>query len=74
MSQIMPLEAERKKQGLSRDQLAGRAGISPGTIQNHERYGTTPHWSIQRVLAKTLGRDVDELFPDRTSGQKGGTA
>ncbi|WP_026912343.1 helix-turn-helix domain-containing protein [Patulibacter minatonensis] len=72
MSEMTALEVERKKQGMSRDQLAARSGITTRTIQNHERYGMTPHWAVKRALAEGLGCDVGRAFPSPTAGQEQG--
>ncbi len=52
----------RESLGLSREQLAGRAGIDPGYLQYLEETPASPTAETVRLLAEALGTGVDELL------------
>jgi transcriptional regulator with XRE-family HTH domain len=56
------LESERRARGLSREELASLAGLSPRTIYALELEGVRAHRATRRVLAIALGCDPDNLF------------
>ncbi|SRR6266699_711196 len=54
----------REERGLSRTQLAAKAGISNQTIVNIERYGREPSIGTIRKLAYALNIETTDLFTD----------
>lgn len=57
------LRAQRLAQGLSQEDLAGQAGISPGTVHNLEKKGQASLESLVRLsLALGLADDLAKLF------------
>ena len=57
------LKAHRLAQMLTQDEIAGRAGVSTGTIKNIEKKGQSSIESVVRVaLALGLANDLQELF------------
>lgn len=61
------LRAIRIARGLSAEELAARAGLSPRTVYNLERRLTKPHRATRRVLAGALGIDPDDLMATKTT-------
>lgn len=59
----MSLRALRTSRGLSREQLAAEAGVSPRTIFAVEVEGVQPQRSTQRVLALVLGCEPTDIVP-----------
>lgn len=57
------VEALRKAHGLSRDELAASAGLSPRTIFNIERGLVTPQRATRTVLAAALASEMNEGPP-----------
>lgn len=70
VSDTTPLLAERLRQGLSREQVAERAGIDPVTVWRVETGRVTPRRATRGLLAYALARDPADLFPD-TPGEDG---
>lgn len=57
------LERERQLRGLSREELAALAGLSPRTIYALEVEEVRAQRATRRVLALALDCNVAELFP-----------
>jgi DNA-binding XRE family transcriptional regulator len=57
----------RLSQGLSRERLAARAGVSARTIYNLERGRCVPQSITQTVLARALRCRVKDIFPIPTN-------
>jgi transcriptional regulator with XRE-family HTH domain len=55
------IAARRREMGLSRDELAARTGIRPGTIWRYERGLIEPSGSHIAILARALGVSIDSL-------------
>jgi transcriptional regulator with XRE-family HTH domain len=54
----------RRQRGLSREQLADRAGISPATVARLERQRSAPcRCRTLGRLARALGEEPDRLTP-----------
>jgi len=62
----MELRAARHRQGLSREQLAHRAGLSLATVYRIEAGRATPTRGTRRLLAIALGVPVEQLFPENS--------
>ena len=62
----MRLEAMRQRAGLSRQELARRAGLFPATLANLERGSRLPSAEMQRTLEGILDCSFDER-PHRTA-------
>lgn len=57
-----PIRVQREKAGMSREELAFKAGLSFKTIERLEAAnGRKPHWATRVVLADALGCDPEEL-------------
>jgi transcriptional regulator with XRE-family HTH domain len=63
-----PLERARQAAGLSREQLAGAAGVSARTLFSIEREDAYPRQATQAVLCIALGLMPEVLFPRRMAG------
>lgn len=63
-----PLETARVGAGLSRDRLAGIAGISPRTIVRLEKEARHPQALTRFRLAAALKQPAAALFPINTKG------
>lgn len=59
----MPLAKLRIDRGLTREQLAARAGLAARTIYGIEREGVHPQRATIRVLAEALGCDPALIGP-----------
>jgi transcriptional regulator with XRE-family HTH domain len=59
---VSRVASERKKLGLTQEQLAKRIGIERASLAHIER-GRRPSITTAYRLAKTLGLPVEELFP-----------
>lgn len=57
------LERERRRQGLSRRQLARKARVSHVTIWYIEGGRVVPRAATRVVLAVALGVEVNDVFP-----------
>jgi transcriptional regulator with XRE-family HTH domain len=55
------IRAERKRLGLTQQELADRAGISGICISLYERGVTKPSLNTLRSLARVFGRSLDEM-------------
>jgi transcriptional regulator with XRE-family HTH domain len=64
-----PLLKQRDAQGLSREELARRAGLSPRTIYAIELEGVHPQRATKYVLAQALGIEPDALEPQNDERQ-----
>lgn len=62
-----PLAIERRRQGLSRPQLARKARVGRNTVWRAEVGRAVPHPSTRALLAAALGVDPAILFPDEDS-------
>ena len=51
----LPMTAHRRRLGISREQLAARAGVSPRTLYNLEHGLVRPQRATLVVLAMALG-------------------
>lgn len=60
------LRAERHRQGLAREELAHRCGLSAGTIYRVEQGRQAPTRGTRRLLAIALGVPVEQLFPENS--------
>ncbi len=58
----MNLRAVRERKGLTREQVAERAGISLWTIRAIEVRDAVPKATTLRALAKALGVPVEKLI------------
>ena len=58
------LRHHRVLAGLTQEELAERAGVSPATIVRIERNQAEPHISTMRKLAQALNVDPTELLGD----------
>jgi len=56
------LKSERKKKGLTQEQLAESAGISRQAYIAIEKYKTDPRTSVAMKLARRLGMKIEEFF------------
>ncbi|GLW02535.1 helix-turn-helix domain-containing protein [Streptomyces lavendulae] len=57
------IRAVRRSADLTQDFVAAELGVSPSAVANWEKGTTAPDpWKLP-ALARTLGRDLDELFP-----------
>ena len=61
----------RISQGLSRERLAARAGISARTVYNLERGRCSPQAITQAVLARALDCRIEDIFPTNESDPAG---
>lgn len=59
---LHPLEEMRLAKRLTREQLAGKAGITTRTVYGIEREGRRPNLATALVLAPVLGCDPDDLI------------
>ena len=58
------LERERRAAGLSKTELARRAGVCRQSVWRPEQRGTRPTRNTARRLAGALGVDVEDLFDE----------
>lgn len=58
-----PLERERRAQGLSRPELARRAGVDRGSVWRAEVGRVVPHPITQAAIAAALEIDPQYVFP-----------
>lgn len=65
------LEQLRHARGLSREELAAMAGLSPRTIYALEVEGVRPQRATRRVLAISLNCNPGELFPHNDETRPG---
>lgn len=61
---VAVLRRERERQGVTRTQLAERAGISPDHLGRIERCEADPRMSVLLALATTLGTSLGDLFAE----------
>jgi len=59
-----PLERERRAQGLSRPELARRAGVDRGSVWRAEVGRVVPHPATKRLIAAALDLDEARVFPE----------
>ncbi|MEJ7655666.1 MAG: helix-turn-helix transcriptional regulator [Thermoleophilaceae bacterium] len=59
-----PLERERRAQGLSRPELARRAGVDRGSVWRAEVGRVYPHPITRVALAAALELDPHAVFPE----------
>lgn len=57
------LKYERKRQGLSQEELAMRTNVTARTIQRIEKGEVNPHLQTVKLLAAALNIEVDDLIP-----------
>ena len=62
------LRAIREEQGVSRDRLAGAAGVASRTVAAIESGEAEPRAATVTVLAMALGVEVDALTHDDLAG------
>lgn len=60
---ISPLRAARDRRGMSREELAFKAGVSLKTIERLEAGQVEPRRATQRVIADVLECDPAVLWP-----------
>jgi transcriptional regulator with XRE-family HTH domain len=58
------LEALRRAQGLTLEQLAGDSGLSTGYLSQIENGSAVPSLTALQLIAAELGVDVADFFPD----------
>lgn len=51
----------RERRGLSREALAFRSGVTPGTLASIETAALVPRWDTVRLLARGLDATLAEL-------------
>jgi len=61
---VAVLRRERERQGVSRTQVAQRAGISPDHLGRIERCEADPRMSVLLALATALGTSLRDLFAE----------
>lgn len=54
---------QRKKQGLSQEELAGRTQVTVRTIQRIEKGEVNPHLQTVKLLAAAMSLEVEDLLP-----------
>lgn len=54
---------QRKKQGLSQEELAGKTQVTVRTIQRIEKGDVNPHLQTVKLLAAALSVEVEDLMP-----------
>ena len=54
---------QRKKQGLSQEELAGKTQVTVRTIQRIEKGEVNPHLQTVKLLAAALSVEVEDLMP-----------
>lgn len=65
MEQIgLKIRIERKKRGLTIEQLARKSGISPLTLQRMETGKTNPSISVFYQIARVLGKSFSSFFEE----------
>lgn len=57
------LAGERRRQGLTQQELADRSGVSVSAIRNAERGATSPSLDNALALADALGVRVELVLP-----------
>lgn len=60
---LHPIRAAREAQGLPREGLAFKAGVSLNTIERIEAGRTQPRRATLKVIADVLGVEPDTLIP-----------
>jgi transcriptional regulator with XRE-family HTH domain len=60
------LKEIREERGMSKSELARRAGTTYQTILNIEQGSNSPRFSVMVKIARALGVSLDELAPDGT--------
>lgn len=58
------LAGERRRQGLTQQELADRSGVSVSAIRNAERRATSPSLDNLLALAEALGVTVELVLPE----------
>jgi transcriptional regulator with XRE-family HTH domain len=58
-----PVAQLRAQRGLTREQLAVRAGVCAGTLRNLEVRGVRPTRATVKVLCLALEAEPSEIFP-----------
>jgi transcriptional regulator with XRE-family HTH domain len=58
------LQALRRQQGLTLEQLAGDSGLSTGYLSQIENGAAVPSLTALQLIAAELGVDLAEFFPD----------
>ena len=66
---VAVLRRERERQGVSRAQLARRAGISPDHLGRIERCEADPRMSVLLALATGLGTALRDVFAEAEAGE-----
>lgn len=61
---VAVLRSDRERQGISRTQVAQRAGISPDHLGRIERCEADPRMSVLLALATALGTSLGDLFAE----------
>lgn len=62
------LEALRRAQGFTLEQLAADSGLSTGYLSQIENGAAVPSLTALQVIAAELGADVADFFPDERQG------
>lgn len=68
-----PLEAERKRHGLTATDLARLCNCDRSYITQYERGHREVSASFKMTASRALGLPVDRVFPQAESGQEGMT-
>lgn len=61
------LRNARVESGYSGEDLGNMVGLTPASICHYERLRHLPSKKVQKRLAKALGKEVSELFPEELS-------
>lgn len=62
---IEQLASERRRQDITQEALATRAGVSVSTLRNAERGATIPSLDVLLALADVLGATLELKLPPR---------
>ena len=60
-----PVQQARKQQGLNREGLAFKAGVTVRTIERIEAAQVMPHEVTKRSIARVLGTTPSDLWPEQ---------
>ncbi len=60
------IRERRQELGLSQSKLARLVGMAESTLSNIELGKWKPYPKAQKDIARTLGKSIEELFPENT--------